>query len=159
MRKGFSLVELMVASMLLGILVTILTMIFNQSSIAWRTGTSGVAQLQDTRRQLGIFHDVRDAALPGLKGTAKGKDRGVEWRTVSVFTAQNTLRSGRAFERINWNGAPTITAAATQDGTTFPLSGGKTAGGTTFTVGVRSAGPNGEFGDADDITTWPDEVF
>lgn len=159
MRKGFSLVELMVASMLLGILVTILTMIFNQSSIAWRTGTAGVAQLQDTRRQLGIFHDVRDDALPGLKEDETGKNRSVTYRTVSVFTANNTLRSGRAFTEINWNGAPTITAAATQDGTTYALSGGKTAGGSTYTVGVRSAGPNGEFGDADDITTWPDEVF
>lgn len=160
MRKGFSLVELMVASLLLGILVTILTMIFNQSSVAWRTGTAGVAQLQDTRRELGVFHDIRDDALPGLKEKDKtGTSRGVQYRTVSVFTDSNTLRSGRAFDQIVWNGAPTINAADTQNGTTYQLSGGQTAGSATFTVGVRSAGPNGVFGDEDDITTWPDEVF
>ena len=34
MRKGFTIIELLVASLLLGLIVTILTMIFNQSSIA-----------------------------------------------------------------------------------------------------------------------------
>ena len=37
MKKGFTILELLVASLLLGMLMTILTMIFNQSSIAWRT--------------------------------------------------------------------------------------------------------------------------
>ena len=162
MRKAFSLVELLVASLLLGMLVTILTMIFNQSSIAWRTGTAGVAKLQDTRKQLGTFHDVRDDALPGLtEGKASGKSRGVAYRTVSLFQPRsNKLRTDRAYDRIQWGTAPQIgNAGDTQQARTYDLSGGQTVGGTTYTVGVRSAGPNGEFGDEDDITTWPDEVF
>ena len=47
MRRGFTILELLVASLLLGMLVTILTMIFNQSSIAWRTGVAGVADLDE----------------------------------------------------------------------------------------------------------------
>ena len=45
MKKGFTIIELLVASLLLGLLVTILTMVFNQSSIAWRIGTAGVSDL------------------------------------------------------------------------------------------------------------------
>ena len=33
-RSGFTLIEMLVASLLLGMLVTILTMVFNSSSIA-----------------------------------------------------------------------------------------------------------------------------
>lgn len=159
MKRGFSLIELMVASLLLGMLVTILTMIFNQSSIAWRTGTAGVAELQDTRRQLGVFHDVRDDALPGLgEGKAYGTSRGVSRRTVSLFqSGSNTLRSDRAFDTVQWDG-PSVNSAGDR-GQSKDLTGGQRAGGSTFTVGVRSAGPNGKFGDPDDITTWPDEVF
>ena len=50
MKKGFTILELLVASLLLGMLMTILTMIFNQSSIAWRTGVAGVADLVDKTR-------------------------------------------------------------------------------------------------------------
>ena len=44
-RNGFTLVEVLVASLLLGMLVVILTMVFNQSSIAWRTGKASVAEM------------------------------------------------------------------------------------------------------------------
>ena len=52
MRRGFTLLELMVASLLLSMLVTVLTMVFNSASIAWRTGTAGVAELKDVRTEL-----------------------------------------------------------------------------------------------------------
>ena len=57
MKKGFTILELLVASLLLGMLMTILTMIFNQSSIAWRTGVAGVADLDDVRAALVQFLD------------------------------------------------------------------------------------------------------
>ena len=44
-RNGFTLLEVLVASVLMGMLVTILTVIFNQSAIAWRTGKAGVADM------------------------------------------------------------------------------------------------------------------
>ena len=49
-REGFTLVEVLVASLLLGMLVTILTMVFNQSSIAWRTGKASVSVIDKMRR-------------------------------------------------------------------------------------------------------------
>ena len=63
-RSGFTLLEVLVASMLMGMLVTILTMIFNQSAIAWRTGKAGVANMTETERQLSRLHALADNVLP-----------------------------------------------------------------------------------------------
>ena len=60
MRRGFTILELLVASLLLGMLVTILTMIFNQSSIAWRTGIAGVADLDDVRENMSALREEAD---------------------------------------------------------------------------------------------------
>ena len=60
MKRGFTILELLVASLLLGMLVTILTMIFNQSSIAWRTGVAGVADLDDARANMAELRDEAD---------------------------------------------------------------------------------------------------
>ena len=166
MRKGFTLIELLVASLLLGILVTALTMLFNSSSIAWRTGTAGGAKLQQVRRQLGITHEIRDEALPGLGSTsASGDNRSITYRTVSILSDEGgtvALRSdtsSRAYDSINWDKAPAFNLQEAKKGSSRTLSGGQMVGSGLYTVGVRSAGPDREFGTADDITTWPDEVY
>lgn len=161
MRKGFTLIELLVASLLLGMLVSVLTMLFNSSSIAWRTGTAGVALLGDTRRQLGAFHDIRDEILPGVgDSSGSGESRSINYRTVSLWQRNSDqLRTGRAYDTVVWGSAPSFSLGNAKSGAPCSLTGGQQKGGSLFTVGVRSAGPNGEFGDEDDITTWPDEVF
>ena len=63
MKKGFTIIELLVASLLLGMLTTILTMVFNQSSIAWRTGTAGVADLDDVRDNMAELREEADNAF------------------------------------------------------------------------------------------------
>lgn len=63
MKRGFTILELLVASMLLGMLVTILTMIFNQSSIAWRIGKQGVSDLGDARYTIGFVREMSDNAF------------------------------------------------------------------------------------------------
>ena len=60
MKKGFSILELLVASLLLGMLITILTMVFNQSSIAWRTGVATVADLDQVRDNVGTAREEAD---------------------------------------------------------------------------------------------------
>ena len=62
MKRGFTILELLVASLLLGMLVTILTMLFNQSSIAWRTGVAGVNALEDVRENIAEVRDEADNA-------------------------------------------------------------------------------------------------
>ena len=61
MRRGFTILELLVASLLLGMLVTILTMIFNQSSIAWRTGAAGLMDMDEVRDNVAAVRDEADS--------------------------------------------------------------------------------------------------
>jgi len=175
MKKGFTVLELLVASLLLSMLVTILTMIFNQSSIAWRTGVASVRQLEETREQMGGYHDVMDDALPGIgQNNTRMDDTGrqVDYRTVSIFrnwnggTMQQNVQSrscsGRLIDRIDWS-TPNLSqfnAGSAMKGTTITSlrqgSAGTSKGG--YAVGVRSSGPNRQMGDEDDINTFPEDV-
>ena len=164
-RQGFTLIELMVASVLLGMLVIVLTMVFNQSSIAWRTGIAGVSELGETRRALGTFHEICDEILPGLGeknvSGGSGDSRNLGYRTVSVFKGSGDgLRLGeRAFDRVVWGRAPTLSMSDAISGSGKSIDGaGQGQSASLFTVGVRSAGPDRKFGTRDDITSWPEEV-
>ena len=164
MRRGFTLIELMVASVLMGMLVIVLTMIFNQSSIAWRTGVATVAELGDTRRALGTFREICDDILPGLgdpNATGGANDsRNVNYRTVSLWNGENLRLGERAFDNIgDWGNAQPVSISDAMRGAAKDVAG---AGGgqsaSLFTVGVRSAGPDRAFGTEDDITSWPEDV-
>ena len=61
MKRGFTVLELLVASLLLGMLVTILTMVFNQSSIAWRTGVAGMLDMDEVRDNIAEVRDDADS--------------------------------------------------------------------------------------------------
>ena len=165
MRRGFTLIELMVASILFGMLVIVLTMIFNQSSIAWRTGVATVASLGDTQRALGTFQEISDEILPGLgdqnvSGGA-GDNRNLNNRTVSLWDG-DTLRLGRrAYDTISGRGnAPVYTSMGeAKTGKAQSINGagnGQSAG--LFTVGVMSAGPDRKFDTEDDISSWMGDV-
>lgn len=175
-RSGFTILELLVASLLLGMLVTMLTMIFNQSSIAWRTGISGVSELGETREQMGGYHDVADDALPGI---AQANNRGIEdtsrrieYRTVSLFRnwngngmPQNQSRScsGRLFDKINWGSEnlSQLNAGNVMQGQVVNgLYQGRYANGRGgYIVGVRSSGPDRNMSTEDDnINTFPEDV-
>ena len=169
MRRGFTLLELMVASLLLSMLVTVLTMVFNSASIAWRTGTAGVAELKDVRTELGVLHDVQDDLLPGLGARnvsgGAGDSRSLRYRTVSLWDpkADNSLRIGkRAFNddsTIWWGKATPITISEAKTATMRNLSGaGNGNGSELYLVGVRSLGPDGKPDTADDVSTWPKEI-
>ena len=62
MKRGFTIIEVLVASLLLGMLVSILTMMFNQSSIAWRTGVAAVEDLDEVRINIANLRDEADNA-------------------------------------------------------------------------------------------------
>lgn len=149
MRKGFTLIELMVASLLLSMLVVALTMMFNQSSIAWRTGVAGVAELNDSRSDIGRLNDLRDDLLPGLRTK---EDMG--YRTVSIWNGEN-LRTDRAYDTA---AAGISYEQAKKGGEISVRRAGAGVWSTLVTVGVRSAGPDRRWNTSDDITTWPDEV-
>ena len=164
MKRGFTLLELMVASLLLAMLVTALSMVFNQSSIAWRTGVAGVAELGDSRRSLGAFREICDDLLPGLgdanPGTGADDNRNLSYRTVSVFQKNGDGLRTRTYEAVgSWDKAPQISIGDAKVGSFKSVQGaGQGQGSSLFTVGVRSAGPDRKFNTTDDITTWPEDV-
>lgn len=149
MRRGFTLVELMVACVLLSMLMTALTLVFNQSAVAWRTGMAGVVNLQGTRREMGRVNEDRDAFLPHVESK-----NDLKWRVVSVFDGTGALRTDRAVE----TGAPMgFSFADAEKGNKIGLTGrGVGQSSSLFIIGVRSAGPDRKFDTDDDITTWPE---
>ena len=161
-RAAFTLLEVLVASVLMGMLVTILTMIFNQSAIAWRTGKAGVADMSESERNLARIQVMADNVLPYTGGQnycvvspwddAKNDDtRAFNSRGIR---RASELRTGVA----SVGGSFYNDNAGKGDWSKTGLGNPDLNGGKTFIVGVRSAGPDRAWETEDDITTWPDEV-
>ena len=157
-QNGFTVLELLVASLLLAMLVTMLTMIFNQSSIAWRTGVASVRDLYDVRKNLGAYHDIEDDLLPGLGGPGNYK-----YRTVSIFSGWNgsgvpSTKTDRLYEEFS----ETMTINENSDVLGFDRKDltdkVKVESGHAWVVGVRSLGPDKLPETDDDISTIPEEV-
>ena len=160
MKRGFTILELLVASLLLGMLVTILTMIFNQSSIAWRTGVAGVADLDEAR---GNMAELRDEA-----------DNVYVWhnkpqRLLGLWNEQGQLRT-RAVDADGGDYETKETAQYLKSKASFSddmrlneikavsVGSGDSGNGLhTYIVNVKSAGPDGELGTWDDIWSYPDD--
>ena len=83
MKSGFTIIELLVASMLLGMLVTVLTMVFNQSSIAWRIGSAMTSNMDNVRDNIAVEREESDNAF------AYGND---VYRTVGLWDRNGNLR-------------------------------------------------------------------
>ena len=148
-REGFTLVEVLVASLLLGMLVTILTMVFNQSSIAWRTGKASVAEMNKMRSYYSRIQRSADNFLPGVKGTESGR----------VLSYGETRDSGRAV--VEFNSPDGVEPSTSSKRGSLYLSGAekiKLGSAQNFIVGVWSCGPDRVEGTDDDISTWPSDV-
>ena len=175
MRKGFTLLELLVASLLFGMMMTILTMIFNQSAIAWRTGIAGISDLDEVRERVGRVRNEADnvyiwkennprvASIVSIwrsdagsqTGAAKLRGRAVDFNNledVSQGEKIDTLLgcvSGTSNERQASQivTQPSVTCGQGQDG----------GGDITYVINVKCAGPDREFGTYDDIWSYPDD--
>lgn len=157
MKKGFTILELLVASLLLGMLVSIMTMIFNQSAIAWRTGTAGVSDLDDIRENMAVLREEADNAfvwnkklqmITGLwddDGNLRKRACDAEEGSKSQILRSKTGLFGD--DAKPWS----------SDNLHSVGNKGKDKKIVTYTVNVKSAGPNREFGDYDDIWSWPDD--
>ena len=174
MKKGFTLLELLVASLLMGMMISILTMVFNSSSIAWRTGKAGIASLSETRRKLSFAQKIADNVLPGVNATESGmgsreiglvvgawdwkrglRDRAViyqgnvpcEGDNQKIAYAKSTFKHmGNPMDHMSFLGWELID-------TSIRSSKARS----TYTVGVKSAGPDRKWNTADDISSWPDD--
>lgn len=158
MKKGFTILELLVASMLLSMLIAVLTMIFQQGSIAWRTGLAGVADLDAVR---GNIAELRESA-----------DNAYVWNNETHFLLGLWDDRGQLRKRA-WDvddekrRQPTvpIPGGCGQDDaklsafTTVSVGSGSSGGAVrTYSVNVKSAGPDREFDTYDDIWSFPDEI-
>ena len=142
----------MVASLLLALLVTILTMIFNQSSIAWTTGTASIAGLGDVRRDMAKVGMRADNLL----------DPNTHLQVVSVWNPLGKgIRSDTTGRAVDRNGLASPIMQDPYASQTLPVGSGATDGKDTYVVGVTSWGPDGQTGGDhiwDDITTMPEEM-
>lgn len=161
MKKGFTILELLVASLLLGMLVSILTMLFNQSSIAWRTGVAGVVDLDEVRDNIAEVREEADNAYIW--------DNEVH-RILGLWDDNGNIRKrawdvGQEEDQEAAAGYLKAKAGNLRDNSKpkdlKPLSVGTAGGGRsmrTYTINVKSAGPDREFNTWDDIWSYPDEI-
>ncbi len=166
-RAGFTLIEMLVASLLLGMLVTILTMVFNASSIAWRTGKAGVSQLSTMRRQLSLAQNRADNLLPRIDTSSKSTmglvqgawhaDGKLRTRAVSKYQSNSSGFEDPSFSSYD-SADSSFQAASTPWRRVSNLGSLQSGSSDTYTVGVTSYGPDGRKDTGDEITTWPDEV-
>ena len=164
MKRGFTIIELLVASLLLGMLVTILTMVFNQSSIAWNIGTAGISGMSIVRNNMAELRDEADNAilwndqvyrLTGLWD----KDGNFRDRACDAPNSQVQNEDSGKF-RANFLRKMLSVSSSTKPRDFKPLDVGDTqsaGGGKTYTVNVMSCGPDGKFDTFDDIWSWPDD--
>ena len=152
----------MVASLLLGMLVTILTMVFNQSSIAWRTGTAGVQDMDDIRDNIAELRDEADNAFIWNNQI---------YRHVGLWDKDGNLRDracdapGSQTQGEQGTRALILRSKLAVSGTVTPNDfrpvnvgqTGRTGSAKTYTVNVKSAGPDKVFDTYDDVWSWPDD--
>ncbi len=157
MKKGFTILELLVASLLLGMLVTILTMIFEQSSIAWRTGVAGVADFDVAREDIAKIREEADSLYYwGSSGSERS------YRLLSPWDENGQLRKraisegeGESITVGELQNAPAQVSSIDQAIRITPGQNGQEQ--KTYTVNVKSAGPDLVFGTWDDIWSFPDD--
>ena len=165
MRRAFTLIEVLVATVLLAMLVTILTMVFNQSSVAWTTGVASVTALGDMREDMSVYAAEAENALLGDDGSTV-------LRVTSIWdeNGQGLKKDGgRTLTQTFEKPAPGRDALRDKQGFAFnggsnneiQLNGNGANGQQSFLVGVHSYGPDGQTGGDrswDDISTLPEEV-
>ncbi len=161
-KRAFTLVEVLVASLLLSMLVVILTMVFNQSSIAWRTGKAGVAEMDKVRRYLSQTQRQAENLLPGVDAN-RAMGRVVSAWDDDAWNGQNSALRRRAVAplgqtRLTGTIDPSSGNAKAWQNPQLSLTISPNGSFGAYTVGVWSYGPDGQPDTEDDISTWPDEM-
>ena len=166
MRRGFTILELLVAALLLGMLVTVLTMVFNQSSIAWRTGVAGLMDMDEVRDNISAVRDEADSiyiwnnklhrTLSIWKEVGSGRP---QLRKRAVDSADNTDVEERL--KVQYLKSQSgLTQSNLKPKDSFgPVDVKQTdsQSGKNWIVNVKSRGPNGVLNDYDDIWSMPDD--
>ena len=167
MRRGFTIIELLVASLLLSLLVTILTMIFNQSSIAWRTGIAGRVGMNKVRENIAELREEADNAFVhdgklyritglwdkngNLRSRACDAPQSEDEEDSKAVMIGGTSRSGES-KWIESLTNPKIDGFKTAD-----VGTGSAEAAKNYTVNVMSGGPKNDIEDWEAIWSFPDD--
>lgn len=157
MRRAFTLLEILVATMLLSMLVTILTMIFNQSSIAWTTGTAAVAGLNDARKEISDYGYEADNVITPDSGSTVMRVASVWADTGDGLNKSDGRTLSTDFKRLSLSPGD-VRDPMVDSRSSFTIAGANALGRDTYIVGVTSWGPDRDQNTWDDISTLPDEV-
>ena len=173
-ESGFTLLEVLVASMLLAMLITILTMVFNSSSIAWSTGKASVAEMDEIRQKMSAASIAADNAVPRVDANSPSdwgllvspwradgslRRRGIVKMSESKVANQvwGSMRPDLDIQRGKTGKGEWVRKTGNQLWTTLKPGNVNISGGTKeYVVGVWSLGPDGRPNSGDDISTWPD---
>lgn len=152
MRRGFTILELLVASLLLGMLTTVVTMLFNQSSVSWRLGTKMVSDLDGVRDTMAGLREESDNAFV---------HRGSFHRIISPWSSDGKLRK-RACDTTNLDilnsvGGASAEEAWTGKNTVDVGNVDRTLQSTVYMVNVMSGGPKNDIMDWQAIWSYPDD--
>ena len=158
-KGGFTLLEMLVASLLLSMLIVALSMVFSSSATAWRIGRAGVTGLHDVRSRMSEFQLSADNALPHLKGKGNGIGfvRSVWANGTSLIDQDGESVNGRGFDTQDPYGGK----AGLDGNKPFKHNPVGSVRGNSFKqyiVGVGSAGPDHQWNTKDDIATWPNDT-
>ena len=170
-QSGFTLLEILVASMLMAMLITILTMVFNSSSIAWNTGKANITEMDSVRRKMSVATIQADNAVPGVEVDGQGKVNVHSWGyVVGPWDEKGELRQRAVIAANDQIGTLTMPQLKPEKGTWLykdkdelwatltdnVRAENKRGNARDCVVGVWSYGPDGRPNTGDDISTWPD---
>lgn len=162
MRKGFTILELLVASLLLGMMMMVLTMIFNQSSVAWRTGNADQTKLEDVRTAISEVRVASDDAYiwdnKGLAVTGVWDGKGEMRKRAVDLDGDVGSGAGTRNVRSVLIGCPFTDVIQPHELTTINVGDAGNSGKvTTYTINVKSCGPDRKLDTYDDIWSYPDD--
>ena len=150
-RPGFTLLEVLVAALLLGLLSSLLTTLFNQGVIAWNVGASSLSETDRFRRAFSDEARLAAALLP----VTDDSGRAFAVRLRSAWDENGAVRTGRAFDLTD--SADVLSETGVR--TVALMADGKSENDGLVQVVVSSAGPDGRWGTEDDLSTAPLEGF
>ena len=180
MRRGFTILELLVAALLLGMLVTVLTMIFNQSSIAWRTGVAGLLDMDEVRDNVSAVRDEADCiyvwnnkvhrtlSIWDEKSGGDGKYPPLKCRAIDDenYKGKKNLKDQLCAWELGFVQNKTVINISSLQSDSIELrqaigpvdvKQSESQAGRNWIVNVKSSGPNGVLNDYDDIWSNPDD--
>ncbi len=105
-RNGFSMIEVLVASAILVIIVLMLGMLFQQSSLAWRTGIQRADSFIQIRSLVGTFQRDASAAVSQKAISPKLRELFGDQQNFSGFPIKFYTLTGTGFEKDDPDGVP-----------------------------------------------------